>query len=720
MQSTCRWFSSLLTLTIVVPSARGEELALHWASGAQAIEFVGARRCTLVVDTGSDARSLPDEWRLVWVAEGMHELQLVPETVGWEGAHIGSVEQTVTAEVSANQITANFEREGLGGDRSARYLVELPSSSAGKFMVLAPRVAAGGAFTGVQRSNVVTWNAGASGEFPAVLMSAGGDHRTTRFAITAVGSGLAGVRTAKLLAADTSWAVPLNVVSVSDSSLSVEAEVPVQLPDAILQVEPTDSTGAATTVFASQVLGPQVDTVTVVGNSFLVPPDSAGVSPKDFAFVYNTVPTATPGRWRNLFHLLYIRRLPPDGEEWTLGHAWSPDLQNWTTDRYAFGTGPAGTFDAGHVWAPTIVQNGNLTYMFYTGVDAAGNQRIGRVATALLDTTNTDWSILGRKMVFEAESTSWVSRHPQLFGFSDQFRDPYVFPHPDSANRFLMVYTAHDTLWKPQSGLSIGLAINQPGTLDRWIDMGRYGASDWGHNGHISQVEGPIAIPDSGYLPPYAPGNAPTGWRLMFSWGGPQTDSVSVQFMRDSLAVNVADTTGNSPSTGPPGWGRTLNLFRYLGRDATVLGWQGTEHLKAGNVDFLAGFNAYLFDGIHISRMYWNGPNFTLKVPAVTGVDEVGAATAALQLRVLGFSPRASAVRFELESPIALPVKFEIFDVSGRRIQTLVNRTIAAGRTRVTWTRAACGRDDKVPSGVYFARLSYPSGGRVARIPLLR
>ena len=724
MNPSWGWCTCLFALTLT-GSAFADELTLQWASADTTIGFSEGQRCTLVVSTGRVDRNLPDEWRLVWVGSGMSELRLVPETAAWDGARVGSVDQTVAAEADANQITANFEQAGHPAVQSARYIVDLPGGSAGKFMVYAPRVSAGGAIAGVQKSNVVAWNGGVNDAFRPVVMGATGDHRTTRFSINAVGSGLSGVQSARLQAADTSWAVPLHVVSATDSSLSLEADVPVQLPDAILTVAPIDTMTAAASLFSSQVLAPQVQPVQTVGNSFLLPGDSAGVSPKDFAFFHNIVPTAVAGEWRNLFHLMYIRRLP-DANELTLGHAWSADLQNWTTDRYAFRTGPVGTFDARNVWAPTIVQNGNLTYMFYTGVDAGRNQRTGRVATALLDTTNTDWTALGRQMVFAAESTVWVPRvQPNFFG-QQQFRDPYVFPHPDSVGRFLMVYAALDTLFKAQNGLSIGLAINQPGTLDRWIDRGRYGASNFAHNGGKDQIEGPIAIPDSGFVPPYAPGvSTPTGWRLLFSWGGTggaRSDTVSAFTIRDTLAVNVADTTSNPPVVGPnpPGWGDTQNLFVYLGRDTTVKGWEGLEYLKVCNVDYLAAFNAWVFDGIHISRMFWNGSNFTLRVPSVTGVDEVGAMSAALRLRVLDFRPSATTVRFEIESPVALPAKLEIFDVAGRRVRTLVNRTLATGKTLVKWNRAADFPSGRPASGMYFARLNYASGARVARLPLVR
>jgi hypothetical protein len=365
------------------------------------------------------------------------------------------------------------------------------------------------------------------------------------------------------------------------------------------------------------------------------------------------------------------------------------------------------------VWAPTIVQNGNLYHMFYTGRDAGGNQRIGRVTTPLLDTTNTVWSVSDRKLVYAADSTSWVVRHPQAYQGADQFRDPFVFPDPDSTGRFLMVYTALDTNYKAQSGLSVGLARNIAGTLDRWKDRGRYGVTDFGRNGHRAQVESPHAVPDSGYVPPYwITGDRPSGWRLLYTWGGDHPADSTLRVVKGIGSVNVADTSSS-------GWGTTQTLFNYLSGDTTVAGWNGSEHLKAGNVDFIAGYNAYLVDGIQIARMYWNGPNFYLRIPAVTGIDDVGSTTASVRLGVPEFDPRARRVRFRISLPTALSVRFDVYDVAGRRLRRLVDRRLPEGDTVVEWDRSSA-EGAAVPSGVYFARLAYESGSRVAKIPLIR
>lgn len=692
--------------------APSRAISLHWASGASTLKFDAATRCTLVVEADASEGTLPPEWRLLWVAEGLPSLCIVPDSTFLEPtmAQAVNVLPPTTAEAEGHLVTADFRYPNSPPIAAARWILDLTAGSAGKFIVYAclgdPAAASGR----LARSEPATFNGGVSGEFPAVVMGATGDHRTTKLSVRAFGAGLSEAASVCLVAPDTSWRVPLTIAEATDSTIAAEAEVVTQLPDAILQVTPASSMSTATLLSASQVMAPMTEPVTILGNSFLVPPDSAGVSPKDFAFVYNTVPTATPGVWRGLYHLIYIRRLP-NGDEWTLGHAWSPDLQNWTSNRYAFTTGPLGSFDAGHVWAPSIVQNGNLFQMFYTGVDAAGNQRIGRVTTSALDTSNTTWS--DRQLVYAADSTSWVVRHPSAFGFRDQFRDPFVFPDPDSDGQFLMVYTAMDTNYKPQNGLSVGLARNRPGTLERWGDLGRYGYTDWGRNGHKAQVESPHVIPDSGYVPPYGqPENRPTGWRLMYTWGGDHPTDQTLRIARDTLMTNVADTAS-------AGWGYTRTLYNYLSSDPTVLGVNGTEHLKAGNIDFLAGYNAYLVDGIQIARMYWNGIDFSLRVPAVTGVDVVGSTTASVRLSVRRFDPRNEKVEFHISLPTALAVRLDLYDVMGRRLRTLVNRKLPIGDTVVPWDHSGA-TGATVSSGMYFARLTYESGSRVARIPFIR
>lgn len=708
-----RFALAAISAVVMLFASPVSALRLQWSTAATNIEFSSATRCTLVVEADSTERVLPQEWRLLWVARDLPGLTIVPESSFDEpsAARVASVHPPVAAEADARLLTAIFACPGSPPLATARWILDLPGGSAGKFVVCALRPGLGGTLGELVRSEPVTFNGGVPGEFPPQLVSASGDHTTSKVAIRALGTGLAGAASASLVAADTSWQVPLTITEATDSTLSVEAEVPTQLPDGYLQVSVGEGAASATALPASQVLAPQVEPVTIVGNSFLVPPDSIGISPKDFAFVYSTVPTSTPGVWRGLFHLFYIRHYP-NGQEWNLGHAWSPDLQNWTFNKQAFGTGPTGSWDAGHVWAPSIVQNGNHFYMFYAGVDAAENQRIGRVTTDRID-TNTVWSVGDRKMVYAADSTSWVARHPSQFTGADQLRDPFVFADPDSSGRYLMVCVGLDTNYKAQYGMTVGLARNRPGTMERWLDLGRYEATDWLHNGYFAQVESPTVIPDSGYVPPYAPpDNPPTGWRLAYTWGGNQPTDGTQRVLRAEPDSTVSITRASA-------WGATQTLYGYLGNDETVRGWNGLEHLKAGNVDYIAGYNAYLFDGIQIARLYWNGPDFSLRVPTVSGIDEAGSGTAAVRLAVPEFDPRARRIAFEIDLPTAMPVKLELYDVSGRRLRTLLDRLLPAGESVVHWDHTAAA-GERVASGVYFARLTYASGSRVARLPFIR
>jgi sugar lactone lactonase YvrE len=74
-------------------------------------------------------------------------------------------------------------------------------------------------------------------------------------------------------------------------------------------------------------------------------------------------------------------------------------------------------------------------------------------------------------------------------------------------------------------------------------------------------------------------------------------------------------------------------------------------------------------------------------------------------------------VRFHLPGP--QPVRLEIFDVSGRRVRTLLRRRMPAGVHRILWD----GRNDsgqRVASGLYLMRLETPAGRRIRRLVVLR
>src|SRR5205823_2445435 len=137
---------------------------------------------------------------------------------------------------------------------------------------------------------------------------------------------------------------------------------------------------------------------------------------------------------------------------------------------------------------------------------------------------------------------------------------------------------------------------------------------------------------------------------------------------------------GASPAdTTPANWSAPVILRDYLLGDRTAFGWSGSEQMRAGGVDFLAGFTAWgpYFQGIAIARMNWQGTDFTLGSPEVSAVNEYRSPARGLQMRLGGYSPRGRSVTFQIDSPIALAAQLDVFDAGGRRVRSLLAGPLA-------------------------------------------
>lgn len=445
-----------------------------------------------------------------------------------------------------------------------------------------------------------------------------------------------------------------------------------------------------------------------VSFSLFLDPDPFVIT-KEFALFYNTVPDPArgPGRVRGLFHIIYQRSAGPQQGETMFGHAWSTDLKSWAVDTMAF-TIDATAWNAAHVWSPSLVHHGSRDYLFYTGVDSLGDQRIGYASTGLLDTTDTYWDP-ARTMVWQASNTHWAVPRPWTYGYFTQFRDPYVMEDPEHAGQLLMFFGAHDSLdfALGRGGLVAGIARSEPGTVDRWADLGYY-PSTLVRTTKVGQLEGPHVVPQ--------PGN-PGSWRLVFSNAGTppgESGDTTIRFETLAAGASLADTTSGH-------WSAPAVLEQYLGGDQTVFGWSGSEYLHLPNADYLAGFTAWgpVFQGISIARMNWHGGEFTLGGSLVTAVDATGSDTKGVSLRVSGGLPSAREVRFAIDAPRALEARLEIFDAQGRRVRTLFAGQLAGGRTALTWDLSASD-GGRVASGAYFARLAFAGGVRAARLAVVR
>jgi hypothetical protein len=77
-----------------------------------------------------------------------------------------------------------------------------------------------------------------------------------------------------------------------------------------------------------------------------------------------------------------------------------------------------------------------------------------------------------------------------------------------------------------------------------------------------------------------------------------------------------------------------------------------------------------------------------------------------------------STIQYAVPSPGA-DVRIDVFDVGGRRVQTLVNGPVAPGRHTVSWNgRDAAGK--RTAAGVYFARMEAPGFSQVRKVTFLR
>ena len=445
-------------------------------------------------------------------------------------------------------------------------------------------------------------------------------------------------------------------------------------------------------------------------------PDGS-VSVKEFAFFHNVVThldtlvtpdtTIVTTRSRQLFHFIYQRSGGVHIAETTFGHAWSPDLVHWAVDTLAFAVDTT-WWNRRHVWAPSLIEANGRTYLFYTGVDDHEDQRIGYVSTALLDSSNTVWDS-PRVMVWEAARTGWAVPDPPIYSGQTQFRDAYVMHDPENAGCMLMYFDAHDSVDTKlgRGGLVVGIARSDPGSVDNWHDLG-YFPTTLRSVTKVTQLEGPHVFPVNG---------TNDGWRLMYSNAGSppgENGGTTIRFIALAPGESPADTT-------PAHWSAPVILRDYLNGAPTSYGWSGSEELHVSGADYLGGFTAWAVGamGIAFTRVFWNGNDFTLGAPSVTSVDEYRTPARGLTLSLPGWTPGAPQVKFQIDSPLALAAKLEVFDAQGRRIATPFEGELAVGLNQVTWELT--GPDAMaVASGVYFAQLRFAGGVRTVRIIVTR
>lgn len=130
-----------------------------------------------------------------------------------------------------------------------------------------------------------------------------------------------------------------------------------------------------------------------------------------------------------------------------------------------------------------------------------------------------------------------------------------------------------------------------------------------------------------------------------------------------------------------------------------------------GSLYWLQQFASGSFTGVNgsLRRVRWTGPVTDVPTPAATPGLRLAASP----------NPARGAMRFALTVPSAGHAELAVYDLSGRRVATLLDGDERAGSRDVTWSgRDASGRE--LPAGVYLARLRTSTARADVRVLRLR
>lgn len=170
----------------------------------------------------------------------------------------------------------------------------------------------------------------------------------------------------------------------------------------------------------------------------------------------------------SLWHLFYTtgqissKKWYRDGNEAEIGHAVSPDLLAWKVLPPAFRTGPAGSFNAGHVYAPYVIERNGVYVMFYTGTP--GSPMAGEHLCLATSTDLTTW-------VQHPDNPIFRNASGEVVRVSE--RDPHIYFEPGVG--YIMYFVARlredEAKGRADQEFSCVAAATSPDLLN-WTDRG--------------------------------------------------------------------------------------------------------------------------------------------------------------------------------------------------------------------------------------------------------
>ena len=176
---------------------------------------------------------------------------------------------------------------------------------------------------------------------------------------------------------------------------------------------------------------------------------------------------ARDGPTYHLFFLQADRALEdPELRHWhaSIGHATSTDLTNWHYLGRALYPSAAPAWDDGTTWTGSVLKDGSLWHLFYTGTrrsDDRKKQRIGHATSSDLH----NWTRDPMNPVVDLDRRYYEEYDPALW-HDRSLRDPWVAPDP-TGDGFRMWFTARARSGEGDGRGVIGTARSSD--LTRWV-----------------------------------------------------------------------------------------------------------------------------------------------------------------------------------------------------------------------------------------------------------